>query len=189
MESTVKRLLLAIVIVFGAAALVIVGLASTKPDTFHVERKVVINASPDIVFANIDDFHRWSAWSPWEKLDPELNRTYSGQPKGVGAIYDWKGNKQAGRGRMTIDEARAPEHVSIHLEFFEPFAADDHAVFTLAPTAAGTSVTWAMEGHNPFGSKVFMVFADMDKLIGGDFDRGLANLKQVSEAGAAAAAH
>jgi hypothetical protein len=165
-----------------------VGLASRKPDTFHVERKIVIKASPDIVFANLDDFHRWSAWSPWEKLDPELTRSYSGQPKGVGAVYEWKGNKQVGRGRMTIDEAHPSDRVAIHLEFFEPFAADNRALFTLTPGEAGTTVAWGMSGPTPFGSKVFMVFADMDKLVGGDFDRGLGNLKQVCEAGAGAAA-
>jgi uncharacterized protein YndB with AHSA1/START domain len=172
--------------VAGALALVIVivlGLAASKPSTFTVERSAKVDAPAAAVFANLEDFHRWSAWSPWEKLDPNLTRNYSGAPKGQGAVYDWLGNKAAGKGRMTIVEAQPDAKLVIRLEFIEPFPADNQTIFTLTPAGAGTEVNWRMTGPNAFMGKLISVFVSMDSMVGGDFERGLANLKKVSEGG------
>lgn len=179
-----KKVLLGVVGLVVVAVAVVLGLAATKPSTFKYERKATIGAPPATVYANLDDFHRWSAWSPWEKLDPRLKREFSGPSQGVGATYNWHGNQDAGRGRMTITESKTPERLVIHLEFFEPFEGDNQTEFVLTPSAAGTDVSWVMTGPNTFVGKIFLVVADVDEMVGNDFDRGLANLKQVSEADA-----
>lgn len=184
-----KKVLLGVAVVIVVGLLGVVAVASTKPATFSLERSLVIGAPAAVVYENLEDFHRWSQWSPWEKLDPQLTRTFSGEPKGKGAVYDWSGNKEAGRGRMTMQDTRAPELVDIRLQFFEPFEGDNRTLFTLAPAGEGTQVTWNMSGPNSFMGKVISVFADMDKMVGKDFERGLQNLKQISEAHTAVAAH
>ena len=176
-----KKILLGIAGVLGVAIVVILIIAATKPDTFHVERKTTSSAAPSAVYANVEDFHRWAQWSPWEKLDPGMSKTFSGSAHGPGAVYEWKGNKDVGEGRMTITESRDNERVQIRLQFLEPFPADNRTTFTLAPAGGGTEITWAMDGANTFMGKVMSVFVDMDSLVGGDFERGLVNLKQVSE--------
>jgi len=187
----VKKLLLGLAGLFALFVAVVLGVAATRPATFRVERTETIAAPPSMVFAQLDDFHRWSAWSPWEKLDPQMKRTYSGAPHGKGAVYEWQGNKEVGRGRMTITETRDDALVQIRLEFLEPFPADNLTKFALGPVANGphgTEVRWSMEGPNSFMGKVISVFADMDQMIGADFDRGLAKLKSVSESAAPAPA-
>jgi uncharacterized protein YndB with AHSA1/START domain len=183
-----KNVLMGLAGLLAVAVIVVLGIAATKPATFRVERTATIAAPPSAVFANLEDFHRWSTWSPWEKLDPQLNRSYSGAPHGKGAVYAWQGNKQVGRGRMTISDARDNELVQIRLEFLEPFPADNRTTFTLRPVASGTEVHWIMAGPNSFVGKVMSVFADMDEFVGGDFERGLETLKGVSESTPAAAA-
>ncbi|WP_394824692.1 SRPBCC family protein [Pendulispora albinea] len=165
----------------AAVAVVFVLVVSTRPSTFHVERSVTVAAPAERAFAQVNDFHEWTGWSPYEKLDPQLRRTYEGAPAGVGAIYAWAGNGKAGEGRMTIEASDAPSRIAINLEFIEPFAATDTATFTFVPTAEGTKVTWAIDGTNNFVSKAFSLFMDMDKLIGGDFEAGLASLKAIAE--------
>jgi uncharacterized protein YndB with AHSA1/START domain len=181
-----KKVLMGLAGLLAVTVIVVLGIAATKPATFRVERTATIAAPPSAVFANLEDFHRWPAWSPWEKLDPQMDRTYSGAPHGKGAIYTWHGNKEVGQGRMTISETRDNELVQIRLEFLEPFPADNVTTFTLGAVANGTDVHWIMEGPNSFMGKVISVFADMDHLIGGDFERGLADLKGASEGKAAA---
>jgi uncharacterized protein YndB with AHSA1/START domain len=155
--------------------------ASTRPDEFEVQRSTLVQAPPDKVFALINDFHHWPLWSPWEKLDPAMKRTHSGAPAGTGAVYAWEGNKQVGSGRMEITQSTPPSKAVIQLDFTAPMTARNVAEFTLVPEAGGTRVTWTMRGPTPFGMKVLHVFMSMDKMVGGDFEKGLANLKSEAE--------
>jgi uncharacterized protein YndB with AHSA1/START domain len=172
-----KKIAVAIAILL----VVLLILAATKPDTFRVERSTSIQAPPEKVFALLDDFHQWSAWSPWEKMDPAMQRTYSGAASGTGAVYAWAGNSKVGKGRMEIVEATPASKVAVRLDFLEPFAAHNTAEFTLAPAGDGTHVTWVMHGPNLFIGKVMSVFVSMDRMIGKDFEAGLANLKAAAE--------
>ena len=149
---------------------------ATRPDTYQVERSAEVGAPPDVVFALIDDLHQWPRWSPWEKLDPGMKKTYEGSPSGVGSIYSWAGNAQVGEGRITIVESKPAELVRVKLEYFKPFAGTSEARFELAPSGAGTRVRWAVEGQNGFAAKAFSLVMDMDKMLGGFFERGLADL-------------
>ncbi|WP_053231907.1 SRPBCC family protein [Sandaracinus amylolyticus] len=166
--------------VIGLGAAVVVALASRKPSSFRIERKKLIAAKPDVIFPKLEDLHRWTEWSPWEKLDPALQRTYGGSERGVGATYAWKGNNKAGEGRMEIVESQPSERVALKLQFIKPFPATNTTVFTLTPSGEGTEVSWTMEGENTFMGKLFSVFADMDAMIGKDFDEGLANLERAA---------
>ena len=170
-----------IAIVLAVVVAAILGIAMTKPDSFSVQRKTSIQAPPDRIFPLIDDFHNWNAWSPWEKLDPAMNRTHSGAASGKGAVYEWDGNSKVGKGRMEITDVTPPSKVGIKLDFIKPFEGHNVAEFTLEPQGDSTNVTWVMNGPTPFVSKVMQVFISMDKLIGKDFESGLANLKSISE--------
>jgi len=172
-----KKIALVVIVLLAA----LVGFASMKPDTFHIERTATIGAPPEKVFALVQDFHQWGAWSPWEKLDPAMKRTHSGAPSGKGAVYEWEGNSDVGQGRMEILEATPISRVSIKLDFIKPFEASNTAVFNLTPEGGSTKVVWAMDGTNNFVSKVMQVFMDMDSLIGKDFEAGLANMKAAAE--------
>ena len=169
-----------IAIVIALAIAVILILAAMKSDTFRVVRTASISAPSEKLFALISDFHQWRSWSPWENRDPDLKRSYSGTERGKGAIYAWDGNKNVGSGRMEILEA-SPSQVVIKLDFLKPFEAHNQAEFTLTPHAGATSVTWTMHGPAPFMSKVMQVFMNMDRMIGKDFETGLANLKTITE--------
>lgn len=162
--------------------LALVGFVASRPGTFHIERSTTIAAAPDAVYPHLADFHQWAAWSPWEHLDPSMKASYSGAESGVGAVYDWTGNDKVGQGRMTVTDATPPSHVGIKLEFLKPFTATNQCTFTLAPEGSGTKVTWAMDGTNNFVAKAFGLMMNMDKTVGGDFERGLASLKTVAEA-------
>jgi len=140
-----------------------------------------MKAPPEKIFPHINDFHNWLAWSPWEKLDPNLKRTYSGTAEGLGTVYDWEGNKQVGKGRMEITETVPPTKITIKLDFFKPFEAHNKAEFALDKQGELTGVTWAMLGQQPFMFKVMGLFCNLDKMIGKDFEAGLANLKSVVE--------
>jgi uncharacterized protein YndB with AHSA1/START domain len=173
------KLLLGLVIVVVVLAIVV----ATRPSTFHVERSIVITASPESVFAQVNDFHSWAAWSPWEKLDPKMEKTFSGPSAGAGATYAWNSeNSKVGQGRMTIERSDLPSSVSVKLEFIKPFTATNTVTFTMIPVATQTRTTWAMDGHNGFLGKLFHLVMNMDKMVGGDFERGLAALKSVAEA-------
>ena len=171
-----KKILLGL----GAVLLVLVIVIALQPATFHVERSMNISATPDTVLAQVNDFHAWNTWSPWEKLDPGMKRSYDGPPSGVGAKYAWVGNKQVGEGRMTIEKSE-PSRVEIKLEFLKPFAATNTSTFTFAKTDEGTKTTWAMDGNNNFMGKAFHLVMNMDKMIGPDFERGLAAMKTAVE--------
>ncbi len=173
----IKLIALFIAIVIAA----ILGFAAMKPNTFRVERAATIKAPPEKIFAVINDFHNWPAWSPWEKLDPAMKRTYSGTASGKGAIYEWEGNSKVGAGRMEILDITTPTKIAIKLDFIKPFEGHNTAEYTMVPQGENTSVSWSMYGPTPFISKVMQVFISMDTMIGKDFEAGLANLKVVAE--------
>jgi uncharacterized protein YndB with AHSA1/START domain len=154
-------------------------------DTYTVERSTTIDAPPERVFAEVADFRNWRRWSPWEGLDPDLQRTYSGSQSGTGAAYAWSGNRKAGQGRMEIVEATQPSRVAIDLVFEKPWKARNDTAFTIRPEGAGSHVTWTMVGRKTFMTKVMGIFTSMDKLVGKDFEKGLARLKETSERPAA----
>ncbi len=150
-------------------------------NTYTVARSTVVDADPAAVYAHVVDFHRWPGWSPWEDLDPDLLRTYSGAPQGVGSVYSWSGNRKAGEGRMEITRTDEPTRVVVDLEFLKPFKSTSVTTFTFAPEAAGTRVTWTMAGPRTLGVRLMSVFTSMDKLVGGDFEKGLGRLKTLAE--------
>jgi len=171
-------------LIFILIALTIVAiliLASFKPDSFRVERSALIQATPEKVFAHINDLRSWSAWSTWEKMDPQMKKTYSANSTGKGTTYEWEGNKKVGHGRMAIIDSAPDTKIVIQLDFIKPFEAHNMGELTLQPQNGGTLVTWAMYGPSPFISKLFGVFVSMDKMIGKDFEDSLANLKAVVE--------
>jgi len=176
-----KKLLFGILGVLILAVVAILGLAVTKPDTYHVERQVTIAAPPATIFAAVNDFHEWAEWSPWEGLDPAMTRSFGGPESGVEATYAWAGNDQVGKGKMTIVAAEPDARIDIRLEFLEPWQSTNQTKFEFQPVAEGTQVTWGMDGTNSFVSKVFTVFMDMDQMIGKDFEKGLGNLKTLGE--------
>ena len=168
-----------IVIVVLIAALL--AYAATKPDTFRVQRAASIKAPPEKIFALLNDFQRWDTWSPWEKKDPAMKRTFSAASSGKGAQYAWEGNREVGQGRMEIAESVPPSKVAIKLDFVKPFEAHNTVEFTLELKGDATNVTWTMLGNMPYVAKIVHVFLDMDKLVGKDFETGLANLKTLAE--------
>ena len=171
--------IIALIIIALIAAILIY--AVTKPDTFRVQRSTVINAPPDKIFSFVSDFRRWTAWSPWEKIDPNLVRTYRGPGEGTGAVYEWEGNNEVGTGGMEIIQTAHPSKILIKLDFFKPFEAHNFAEFTLMPRGDSTNITWAMYGPQPFIAKIMSLFFSMDRMVGRQFETGLANLKSITE--------
>lgn len=158
-------------------ALVVLGLlAARKPDTFRVERSGLVPAPPEAVYARIISFPAWKEWSPWEELDPNMKHTYGGMDGAIGSNFSWVGNGKAGAGKMTLTGAEPSKSVSIQLDFSKPFEAHNQVEFTLVPEGDGTRVTWAMSGPSPFISKVFTLFFNMDKVVGADFEKGIAKM-------------
>jgi hypothetical protein len=171
---------------YAAAVLVLLivallAVAASKPNSFTVSRSIVIAAPPEKITPLIADFHNWALWSPWEHLDPNMQKTFTGPPAGVGAVYEWQGNSKAGAGRMEILSATAIS-TGIKLDFIKPFRSSMNSDFVLAPTPDGTRVTWSMFGPQKLvPSKVMSLFVTMDKMVGPDFERGLAGIKTVAE--------
>ena len=177
-------------VLIGIAALVAILLVvvATRPDTYHVERSTKIDAPADAIFAEVSDFQAFPAWSPWAKRDPAMKTTVSTPSAGVGATYAWEGNKQVGRGKMTLTESQTPTHTKERLEFLEPFPSVADTGFNIKPEGAGAAtVTWYMDGRANFMGKAMSLVMNMDKMIGKDFEEGLANLKRVAETKRAAA--
>ena len=172
--------IIAIVAVVLAIAIVLI-LAATKADTFSVRRETSVKAPPERIFPLINDFHRWGTWSPYENKDPAMKRTYSGAASGKGAVYAWDGNKNVGSGRMEILEASMPSKIVIKLDFFTPFEGHNTAEFTMLPQGDVTSLTWLMRGPAPFMNRMMQMFMNLDRMIGKDFEVGLANIKTISE--------
>lgn len=182
--QVIYSLHISMIILLGLAVVAVLGLlgyAATRPDTFSVERTTAIQAPPSEIFPLIHDFHSWASWSPYEKLDPLMKKTYSGAPSGKGAVYEWDGSSKAGAGRMEIIEVSVPSKILIKLDFSRPFKSSNTSEFTLVARDGVTSITWAMHGPSPFFSKVIGMFMNMDTLVGRDFEMGLANLKTLAE--------
>jgi hypothetical protein len=174
-------MLIKILIVLAIIVVVLLIVAAQKSDYFRVERSISVSASPAAAFAQVNDFHKWVAWNPWGKMDPAMKETYDGAPSGVGASYSWSGNKNVGTGRMTLTESRPFEQIKIRLEFLKPFAATNTAEFTFKPDGNQTIVTWSMSGKSNFICKLMGLFMSMDKMIGSQFEKGLADLKTAAE--------
>jgi hypothetical protein len=172
---------LAVVGVLAVVPIVVLILAALQPNSFRVERKATVKAEAEKVFPCINDFHNWVAWSPFEKLDPNMKKTFSGAGSGKGAVYEWNGNSKAGMGRMEILESTMPSKVRIKLDFLKPFEGHNTSEFTISPAGDSTEVTWAGYGPSPFMAKIMHVFISMDKMMGKDFETGLTNLKAIAE--------
>lgn len=184
MLETIAIIAIVISVLVGA----VLAYAATKPDTFRIERTRTINAPPDKIFPLIDDLHAQVQWSPFEK-DPAMKRTHSGAPRGKGAVYEWDGNRQVGKGRIAITESIPPSKVTMALDMFTPFEAHNTVEFTIVPAAgsgagigtAMSNVTWAMHGSQPYIAKLFSTFVNCDKMVGSQFEEGLTKLKILAE--------
>jgi uncharacterized protein YndB with AHSA1/START domain len=170
-----------IAIIVGILLAAILGFAATKPGMFRVQRAQRIQAPPERIFELINDFHRWASWSPWEKVDPAMKKTFTGAVSGRGAVYEWAGNRKAGQGRMEITDTSPGSKVTIKLDFLKPFEGHNTAEFTLESKGSSTDVTWAMYGPQAYVAKIMSVFISMDSMIGKDFDSGLSNMKAIAE--------
>jgi ribosome-associated toxin RatA of RatAB toxin-antitoxin module len=157
-----------------------------QPANFCITRSATIPAPAEALFEEVNDFHKWQAWSPWAQMDPTAKNTYEGAPSGVGAGFKWEGNNQVGQGGMTILESRPDQLIRIKLEFVKPFKATHTAEFIFKPSGDQTVVSWSMTGKNNFMSKAFVLIMNCDKMIGCQFEKGLANLKSVVASGTAA---
>lgn len=171
-----------ILISLAVIVIVFVVIVAVQPSEFLIARSAPTSAPPGAVFAQVNDFHKWEAWNPWAKIDPAMKQTYDGAPAGTGAIYTWAGNREVGEGRMTIIESRPSDLIRVKLEFMKPFRATNIALFTIKPEGKQTVVTWSMTGQNNFMAKAIHLFMNMDKMIGGQFEKGLADMKSVVEA-------
>jgi hypothetical protein len=170
-----------IAVILAIAIAIVLILALTKPDTFRVQRATSIKAPADKIFSLINDFHQWVTWSPYEKKDPAMKRTYGGAESGKGAVYAWDGNNNVGSGRMEILDTSVPSKIVIKLDFFKPFEGHNTAEFTMLPQGDATNLVWLMHGPAPFMSKLMQVFMNVDNMVGKDFEVGLANLKKLTE--------
>lgn len=186
-QATSKRrspLITALLIVLAAIfvfLVALVGMIEMQPDTFRLERSRQMAAPPEAVFAQVNDFHNWQAWSPWAKLDPNAKNTYSGAESGEGAQFAWEGNDEVGAGQMTITESKPSELVKLKLEFIKPMQNTCDTIFTFKPESGGTLMTWKMEGPNSFLGKALHLVIDMDKMVGTQFEQGLTSIQQIVE--------
>ncbi len=176
----IKKVLLAFVL----ALIVVAAYVQTRPATYLVTRTTSIAMPPATVFGFVNDFHNWTQWSPWAKLDPQMKETYEGPASGVGAVYKWSGNDKAGAGVMTIVESKPGQSVSINLAFTKPYESSSVVKLEMSPEGAGSAVTWTMSGENNFLLKAMSTFVTMDQMVGKDFEKGLAQLKSAAEASA-----
>jgi len=173
-----KRILIALAVIVIA----FLGVVAMQPSEFRVTRTATIAAPAPVVFAQVNDFHNWEAWNPWAKLDPAMKQTYEGAPAGTGAMYTWAGNSQVGEGRMTLTESRPNDLIRVRLEFVKPFKATNVAEFRFRLEGDRTAVTWSMTGRNNFMAKALHLVMNMDRMVGGQFEKGLAQMKAVVEA-------
>jgi hypothetical protein len=171
-----------IFIVLAAIIVAFLVVVAMQPSEFHITRSDTMAAPAAAVFEQVNDFHKWDAWSPWAKLDPEVKNTFEGPPARQGAVFAWVGNNQVGEGRMTITESRTNELVRFNLEFFKPMAGTSTSEFTFKFEGNQTTVTWSMDGKNNFIAKAMCLFMNMDKMVGGQFEKGLASIKAIVEA-------
>ena len=174
--------MLPIILALAFIAILFIVVIAGQPEEFKVVRSVNISAPPEKVFPHVNDFHQWEGWSPWAKMDPACKNNYSGAAAGTGAILAWAGNRKVGEGRMTILESQPGEFIRIKLEFLKPFKATNTAEFSFQCGGGLTAVTWSMSGKNNFMGKIFGLIVNCDRMIGGDFEKGLAAMKSVVEA-------
>jgi hypothetical protein len=172
-----KKLIVALVLAAAVFAIVV----AVQPDEFRVERSTTVAAPAGAVFAQVNDFHNWQAWSPWAKLDPAAKATFDGPTAGTGAVFNWSGNDDIGEGRMTLTESRPSEFIRIKLDFLRPMEGTSNIEFGFRPAGDATKVTWAMNGRHTFIEKAFCLVLNLDRMVGRDFEKGLANLKAVVE--------
>lgn len=177
----IKKVILSAVILFVVLFAGLCVVVSIQSADFKIFRSTTVNAAPDIIFEQVNDFHKWDAWSPWAKLDPAMKTTFSGAASGVGSMYSWIGNSDVGEGKMTIIQSHPNEHIALDLEFIKPFAAKNVTEFIFNPEGDKTGVTWTMTGQKNFVMKAFGMVVDMDKMVGADFEKGLAQMKAVVE--------
>src|SRR5437870_13769753 len=175
-------MLLKILIALVAIVAVFAAFVALQPSEYRIARSATIAAPASDGFAQGNDFHEWDAWSPWAKLDPNAKTTFGGSPAGEGAVFAWAGNSQIGEGRMTLTQSRPAELIRIRLDFVQPMAGTSTAEFTFRPEGGRTAVTWAMFGQNNFLSRAICLFMNQDKMIGEHFEKGLENLKALTEA-------
>ncbi len=173
-----KNILITVAIIISVLAVVV----ALQPAEFRVARSAIMSAPAQVVYAQVEDLRKWEAWNPWQKIDPAMKLTFAGPATGPGASYSWVGNNQVGEGRLTIIESRPNDLVRIKLEFMKPFAATNTAQFTFKPEGDKTAVTWSMQGNNNFIAKALHLVMNMDKMVGGQFEKGLADMKLVAEA-------
>jgi uncharacterized protein YndB with AHSA1/START domain len=173
-----------ILIALAAIVVILVGVIALQPSEFHIARTTTIAAPAPVVFAQVNDFHKWEAWNPWAKLDPAMKQAYEGAPTGAGAVYTWAGNSEVGEGRMTIVDSRPSDLIRVKLEFLKPMAGTSTAEFTFKPEGDRTAVTWSMVGQNNFIGKAMCLVVNMDRMIGGQFETGLAQMKAAAETAA-----
>ena len=171
-----------IVIIVVAVVAVFAVVVALQPSEYRVARSTTVSAQAPDVFAQVNDFHNWEAWSPWAKLDPAAKTTFEGPAAGQGAVFAWFGNDKVGEGRMTLTESRPAELVKIRIDFVKPFAGTSTSEFNFKPAGNQTAVTWAMSGQRNFLEKAMCLFVSMDKMLGGEFEKGLAQMKSVAEA-------
>lgn len=174
--------MLPILLASAIIAILFFVLLTGQPDEFKVVRSTTITAPPATVFEQVNDFHKWDDWSPWAKLDPACKNTFDGEAAGKGAKFAWDGNNKVGAGRMTIMDSQPPELICINLEFLRPFKTTNLTEFAFKAQSGQTLVTWTMSGNTNFVCKIFGLFMDGDKMVGKDFEKGLASLKALSEA-------
>ena len=184
MAGMIKKHLKKIVIVIAVLAVLLIGIGgivAMQPDEFRIVRSTTINAPPEAAFGLVDDFHKWDAWSPWAKIDPNVKNTFEGPARGQGSVFKWSGDDKVGEGSMVIIESLPAQRVRLTLTFIRPFPGVNDVDFAFKPGAGQTQVTWAMAGRNNFVGKAFCMFMNMDKMVGGDFEKGLASMKQAAE--------
>lgn len=170
-----------IIVIIAIAIAAVLIYAATRPDDFRIERSTSIKAPPERIFSLLNSFHQWEIWSPWEKVDPQIKRTYSGAESGRGATYAWQGNRNIGEGRMEIIESIPNSKLLIKIDFLKPFEAHNTIEFTMEPQGESTRVTHAMFGRSPFISKVMGLFCSMERMVGPKFEEGLASIKGMAE--------
>jgi len=173
-----KKILIAIAVIIIVFLIVV----ALQPAEFRVTRSTNVAAPQAAVFDQVNDLHKFEKWNPWGKIDPAMKQSYEGPPAGTGAVYKWAGNNEVGEGRMTIAESRPSDLVRIKLEFLKPFASVADTEFTFKPEGNQTAVTWSMSGKNNFMAKAMCLFMSMDKMIGSQFEKGLADMKAIVEA-------
>lgn len=175
------KLFLVLIALLALALVIVLILAARKPDDFSMRRSLVIDAPPERIFPLINDLRAHESWSPFDPPDPAVAKIYTGAATGTGAVYEWSGKGQSGSGRLAITESVPSSRIVMRLDMLKPMATSNVVTFSLAPVPGGTEVTWAMQGRTPFLAKIFHVFIDMDRMVGGQFEAGLLTLKNMAE--------